>query len=287
MSAIREIRNCLVVDLDCYDSKQRRKKDFFGSFALPSSFLASEPHADAVATLWTNFTHQVNDCCKNRYSWQWCSNPHRTIVFQAQMENLCHDFSRRTETIKVRFLMLQHQQQQQQVQPSAKNKNKNNSRQKTRYQLQIMQLTDIPESSRNVQFCVAEIPPMPVPEAHAELVLIDSPPQLQVLTTGDSTCTLPAASQVQRVSEEEEQEESEMQQDTVIMAYATITTPIYNHNDTMSYMYGYGQRHRQAPIMALAVPEYDIATTPMVASQQAQQQPWQQPLQILPVVLLD
>lgn len=126
--AVREVKDQLVVNLDPH-------KEF--SLSLPRRFFASEPDRDKVLELWGKFRSTVNKLCRTRTSI--LSNRYsRKAVFNSAMENLCADFSRRTENIKIQFEEL----------PDRKT-----------YRLLLLKLSQIPAEVRNAgRQILAEIP---------------------------------------------------------------------------------------------------------------------------------
>jgi hypothetical protein len=91
----------------------------------------------------------------------------KRAVFQSGMENVCTNFSRKTEVVKVEF-----QQRAAAVPKNSHRVNRpTNVKVKMTYRLLVAKLSAIPESLRHVrQFYVAEIPGR-IPEAVAELVV--------------------------------------------------------------------------------------------------------------------
>lgn len=125
------------------------KKDF--RLSIPEPFLQNEPNPERILRLWKNFESNVNRICKAS---KWKSHIRETII-RTSMEKCCLDFSRCTETLKIRF--------------ETTTRRTGSHKTKTSYQLNFVQLSGIPEACRDVQFCAAEIPVTPQ-EAVAELV---------------------------------------------------------------------------------------------------------------------
>ena len=116
---------------------------------IPAPFLEREPDRELIVELWENFRSAVNAACRIRRFV--LANRHaRRAAFTSGMENLCADFSRRTENVKVNFEARPRRDQQ--------------------YSLRVVKLSDIPESCRNVQQSfVAEIPPREI-EVQAQFI---------------------------------------------------------------------------------------------------------------------
>ncbi|CAB9520565.1 expressed unknown protein [Seminavis robusta] len=172
MSAMREIENEWVLDLDTKKMAAMSATDFMVSLALPETFLAGEPEANhaSVLRLWTSFCAKVREYVKAKHSIMQVQNRrYRKAVFHSTMENLCLQFSRRTETLKVRLIV---------------HDKATTGSGKTTYQLKIVRLSDIPDECRNVQFCTAEIPPSEM-QAYAEFV--QTTPNNVVITGRNAT----------------------------------------------------------------------------------------------------
>jgi len=126
--AVREVRDQLVVNLD-------PRKEF--SLSLPRRFFKDEPDREKILELWGAFSVSVNKLCRTRTSI--LSNHYsKKAVFNSGMENLCADFSRRTENFKIQFEELQNGKS---------------------YRILLLILSPIPEQVRNAgRQILAEIP---------------------------------------------------------------------------------------------------------------------------------
>ena len=134
-----------VVDEFVFDLLPRKG---FNWAQIPPRFVSYEPDPDRLCSSWENFRTAVTHSCKCR----------RPAVFVSAVERHCQEFSLRMENVKVSFAVVSW--------PQTKKRNKKGPG----YSVTLCCLSDIPQECRNVQFCVAEIPPPPEPEVVAELV---------------------------------------------------------------------------------------------------------------------
>ena len=281
MSAIREIRDCIVLDLDTKNAKN------ILDVRLPLDYLNSEPDMDRVQSLWTKFLQRVREACKTRHAMSLFANQrYRRTVFGVQMENICEDFSRRTETIKVRFLV---------VTNSNANGNANNKKHKQHdnYQIKILHLTDIPDACRNVQFCVAEIPS---PSSSSSLwypsipvaVVAELLPNLDE-TTSHSTSTSTTTTTIMENVPVLEIMTTWCPDSTTVVVPANIITNA-NTNTTIMTPTAHVELVPDQLMMAdlAVVPEYDTCTRTITAAATSLLQQQRQPafLDNIPVLLL-
>lgn len=135
-----------------YEMELDPRKEF--KELIPSELLVDES-ADVrqrIEYLWTKFVSSVNDLCKTRRNMLVNKNIRKT-VFHSAMENLCGDFSRRQENIKVKVV---------------KNITRGSTQYRVSYRLVLVRLSAVPTNCRHSgQSFVAEIPQ---PVAQAELV---------------------------------------------------------------------------------------------------------------------
>jgi len=142
MSAVREVVNELVIPLD-----PKHLKDFKTDIPIP--FVETEPDIAKVLDLWTNsFRPSLNKLWHLRRS-AFGNHVQKKAVFKSGVENLCADFSRRTENIKVQIEVIG---------------------QGDAYNLKIVKLSIVPESIRNARSILAEIPGDFLHEAEAHLL---------------------------------------------------------------------------------------------------------------------
>jgi len=142
MSAVREVVNELVIPLD-----PKHLKDFKTDIPIP--FVETEPDIAKVLDLWTNsFRPSLNKLWHLRRS-AFGNHVQKKAVFKSGVENLCADFSRRTENIKVQIDVI----------------GKGDA-----YNLKIVKLSIVPENIRNARSILAEIPDF-VHEAEAHLAV--------------------------------------------------------------------------------------------------------------------
>lgn len=140
MALVRGIEDTLTVQFD-------PRKEF--NCNIPREFLEYETDTVRIARIWNDFLLSMNRLCKSRRAM--FQNKHlKKSIFNSAMEQLCKEFSRRTESVKASFAYHK------------------SGTQKT-YLLTFKKLTEIPESCRNVRFCVAEIPPLEM-QAYAQFV---------------------------------------------------------------------------------------------------------------------
>jgi hypothetical protein len=153
MSAVRQVINTYFIPVN-------PKQDFCAT--LPSHFLADEPQHARIAHIWeTTVRTAINLLCRARKS-RMIHHSTKRAVFQSGMENVCTDFSRKTEVVKVEF-----QQRAAAVPKNPYRVNRpTNAKVKMTYRLLVTKLSVIPESLRHV----AEIPGR-IPEVVAELVV--------------------------------------------------------------------------------------------------------------------
>ena len=138
--ALRGIEDTFTIQFD-------PRKEF--NCDIPRGFLEYETDTARIERIWKDFLSSMNRLCKSRQAF--FQNKHfKKSIFASAMDQLCKDFSRRTEAVKVSFEY-----------------HKAGTR-KT-YLLNFRKLTEIPESCRNIQFCVAEIPPLEM-QAYAQFV---------------------------------------------------------------------------------------------------------------------
>lgn len=142
---------------------------------IPESFLVHELDIERIERIWKEFLTSVLKRCKDRLSFLRMRNTKlQNFVFRTGLDNLCKEFSRRTEAFKLNF----------EFRRQGKTKD---------LLLTLTKLTAIPESCRNARFCVAEIPPAEE-RAYAEFVssvAVDVgaryDPEVHVLVVSEST----------------------------------------------------------------------------------------------------
>lgn len=124
---MRQTLDEIVLEIDL--RKIASTRDF--ALSLPPHYLQHEYHPTRVQTLWEDFAKSIRNTYKK----------YRKTVFLPVMENICDDFNRRTEAIKVQFVANEHL-----------------GAAKKTHQLKVILLSEIPDESRNLRFCNAEIP---------------------------------------------------------------------------------------------------------------------------------
>lgn len=151
MSGVREVVETFHVPLD-------PTKDF--RLALPRRFLQDEPHQQRVIEVWNkDVVPTINNLCRARKS-GFINRSLKRSVFQTGMENVCKDFSRKTENISVQFKQSEESDQY------------HHNRKIITYSLIFTRLTAVSQDIRNARYCVAEIPvnPLRLPAVQAEYV---------------------------------------------------------------------------------------------------------------------
>lgn len=151
MSGLREVIETFQVPLD-------PTKDF--RLALPHRILQDEPHRERVVEIWNkDVVPTINNLCRARKS-GFINRSLKRSIFQTGMENVCKDFSRKTDNISV------------QCQASQETDQYHHSRKILTYCLIFTRLSAVTQRVRNARFCVAEIPTNPhsVPAVQAEFV---------------------------------------------------------------------------------------------------------------------
>lgn len=137
--AVRQVVKRFELELD-------PRKEFKG--LIPDCFLQDES-TDArqrIHRMWDQFTESVNNLCKTRRNI--LMNKYlRKAVFDSGMHNLCRGFSRRHLNVKVEFI---------------NHKNKY-------YKLELLRLSNVPDTILNCQWINAEIPQL-LYEVDAELI---------------------------------------------------------------------------------------------------------------------
>lgn len=132
---------------DTFSIRFDPRKEF--SCSIPQGFLEYETDTKRIERIWIDFLSSMSQVCKSRQAL--FQNKHfKKNIFLSAMEKLCKDFSMRTESVKVSF----------EYRKLGKEKI---------YLLKFTKLTEIPEFCRNIQFCVAEIPPTEM-QAYAQFV---------------------------------------------------------------------------------------------------------------------
>ena len=151
MSGVREVIETFQVPLD-------PTKDF--RLELPTRFLHDEPHRERVIQVWNkDVVATINSLCRARKS-GFINRSLKRSVFQSGMENVCKDFSRKTDNIIVQF------------QQSEETDQHHHHRKTVTYSLVLTRLSAVTQHVRSARACVAEIPvnPLTQPAVQAELV---------------------------------------------------------------------------------------------------------------------
>ena len=143
MAAIRQVLDEHVIRLD-----PKRQRDFTAD--VPIRFIEHEHDIAKILELWDkSFRPSMNKLWHTRRS-ALANRYQRKAVFKSATENLCNDFSRRTENIKVLFDVI---------------------RDGEAYRLKLVKLSTVPDSIRNARSILAEIPDLGLDhEVDAELV---------------------------------------------------------------------------------------------------------------------
>ena len=127
---------------------------------LPTRFLPDESHRDRVVEVWNqDVIPKINHLCRARKS-GFINRSLKRSVFQSAMDNVCKDFSRRTDNINVEF---RQETERDQYHPNRKS---------IKYSLVFTKLSAVTNNLRSARYCVAEIPQNPntMPAVEAEFV---------------------------------------------------------------------------------------------------------------------
>lgn len=148
MAAIRHAIETIYIPLDL-------SCEFHGK--LPQRFLEDEStSAERVESLWhQHFCPTISDWCR-RF-------PSKQNFLEYGLQNICNDFSRRTDNVKVRLHKEEDESSAQEMSPTTKllqllTQSKRKQR-NTMYCLKLIRLSAVPPRVRqSQQFCCAEIP---------------------------------------------------------------------------------------------------------------------------------
>ena len=165
MSGVREVIETWHVPLD-------PTKNFH--LALPERFLQDESRRDRLEDIWNNdVVPAINRFCRVRKS----GLINRTLkrsVFASNMDNVCHDFSRRPENFTVQF------------QCTEESRQNHPNRKVITYSLIFTRLTPVVNNLRQARYCVAEIPDNPHMQPTAEAERVEPTEDSSTLPTAHS-----------------------------------------------------------------------------------------------------
>jgi hypothetical protein len=162
---------------------------------LPTGFLDNDPRCDFLTYVWRQDVCSSINAIYKFYNSLLVNRLLRTTVFESKLHQVCTDFSRRTENVKIYFYKVPssanttdeeaaaaaveeeagssnqdtHSKEGRRRRQRRRRKRKQRKK-KVEYRLRLVKLSPMHAEQRNVQFCSADIPQRPPDPVHAQMI---------------------------------------------------------------------------------------------------------------------